>query len=50
MNLGMNVKKLRETKGYSQEMVAEKLGVSRQAVSKWENNISEPSTENLLKI
>ena len=50
MNLGMNIKKLREAKGYSQEMVAEKLGVSRQAVSKWENNISEPSTENLLNL
>jgi len=42
--------KLRESKGYSQEMVAEKLGVSRQAVSKWENNLSEPSTENLMKL
>jgi len=31
-------------------MVAEKLGVSRQAVSKWENNLSEPSTENLMKL
>ncbi|MBC8591147.1 helix-turn-helix domain-containing protein [Wansuia hejianensis] len=50
MDLGMNIKRLRETKGYSQEMVAEKLGVSRQSVSKWENNISEPSTENLLKL
>ncbi|WP_426350085.1 helix-turn-helix domain-containing protein [Alloiococcus sp. CFN-8] len=50
MKLGMNIKKLREAKGYSQEIVAEKLGVSRQAVSKWENNISEPSTENLLNL
>ncbi len=50
MDLGMNIKRLREIKGYSQEMVAEKLGVSRQAVSKWENNISEPSTENLLRL
>ena len=50
MDLGMNIKRLREAKGYSQEMVAEKLGVSRQAVSKWENNISEPSTENLLRL
>lgn len=50
MNLGINIKRLREAKGYSQELVAEKLGVSRQAVSKWENNISEPSTENLRNI
>lgn len=50
MNLGINIKKLRESKGFSQEMVAEKLEVSRQAVSKWENNLSEPSTENLLKL
>lgn len=31
-------------------MIAEKLEVSRQAVLKWENNLSEPSTENLMKL
>jgi DNA-binding XRE family transcriptional regulator len=32
----------------TQEFVAESLGVSRQAVSKWENGTSDPSTSNLL--
>lgn len=34
----------------TQEFVAESLGVSRQAVSKWENGTSDPSTSNLLAI
>ena len=34
----------------TQEFVAEYLGVSRQAVSKWENGISDPSTSNLLAL
>lgn len=34
----------------TQELVAESLGVSRQAVSKWENGISDPSTTNLLAL
>ena len=34
----------------TQEFVAESLGVSRQAVSKWENGTADPSTSNLLKL
>ena len=34
----------------TQEFVAEHLGVSRQAVSKWENGASDPSTSNLLAL
>ena len=34
----------------TQEFVAEQLGVSRQAVSKWENGTSDPSTTNLLAL
>jgi len=34
----------------TQEFVAESLGVSRQAVSKWENGTSDPSTVNLLAL
>ena len=34
----------------TQEFVAEALGVSRQAVSKWENGTSEPSTANLMAL
>ena len=34
----------------TQEFVAEALGVSRQAVSKWENGTSDPSTSNLIAL
>ena len=34
----------------TQEFVAEQLGVSRQAVSKWESGASDPSTSNLLAL
>lgn len=34
----------------TQEFVAETIGVSRQAVSKWENGVSDPSTSNLFTI
>ena len=34
----------------TQEFVAEHLGVSRQAVSKWESGTSDPSTSNLLAL
>lgn len=36
--------------GMTQEFVAEQLDVSRQAVSKWENGTSEPSTANLMAL
>lgn len=42
-----NIKALRCRLNFSQEYVAEKMGVSRQAVSKWETGASEPSTANL---
>lgn len=45
--------KLRENRvrcKMSQEFVAEAVGVSRQAVSKWENGLSDPSTANLIAL
>lgn len=39
---------LRRSKGFSQEGLARKLGLSRQAVSKWERAESSPDTENLI--
>jgi transcriptional regulator with XRE-family HTH domain len=42
--------KLRKKYGYSQEQLAEKIGVSRQAVSKWERSESSPDTDNLIAL
>ncbi len=48
--LGENIAKYRKEKGMSQEKVAEHMGVSRQAVTKWESNVSKPSSEHLIKL
>ena len=45
--LGEALKEHRLRCNMTQEFVAETIGVSRQAVSKWENGTSEPSTTNL---
>ncbi len=50
MTLSEKLYKLRRSKGYSQEELAEKLGVSRQAVSKWERGDSSPDTNNLIAV
>ena len=42
--------RLRKEAGFSQEELAEKLGVSRQAVSKWETGKADPSTTNLIEL
>ena len=46
-SLGEALKEHRTRCKMTQEFVAESLGVSRQAVSKWESGISDPSTSNL---
>lgn len=50
MNFGENLQTLRKLKNYSQEDLAEKLQVSRQAVSKWESGTGYPETEKLINI
>ncbi len=50
MTLGEKIKHNRIKKGLSQEKLAEIIGVSRQAVTKWESNQSMPSTENIIAL
>lgn len=44
------LQQLRKANGYSQDVLAEKLGISRQAVSKWERAESSPSVDNLIDL
>ena len=50
MKFGEKLQKLRKEKGMSQEELAARLHVSRQAVSKWENDQGYPETEKMLMI
>ena len=49
-SLGEELKEHRTRCKMTQEFVAEALGVTRQAVSKWESGRSDPSTSNLLAL
>lgn len=50
MNIAERLKDLRKKAGYSQEQVAEMLGISRQAVSKWESAQGYPDIENIIRL
>lgn len=50
MTVGERLRECRFRQGLSQEKVAELLGVSRQAATKWESGKSLPSSENLLAL
>ena len=41
MDIAERLQELRKKAGYSQEQVAEMLGLSRQAISKWESGVSQ---------
>ena len=48
--ISMRIRKLRKQAKLSQEMMAEKIGVSRQAITKWETGLGVPDIENLVAI
>ena len=50
MNFGENFKKIRKQTGLSQKKVAELLGVYQSNISDWENDISRPEYEKLIKL
>ena len=50
MQIGDKLKQKRHSSGYSQEALAEKIGVSRQTVSNWENNRSYPDIGSVLAL
>ncbi len=49
-NLGNNISRLRKQAGYSQEDLATRINVTRQAVSKWENGEAVPDLPNLIEL
>jgi len=49
-SVGKNIKRFREEKGLTQDAMAEKLNVTRQAVSNWECGKTEPDIDMLHKI
>lgn len=48
MTVGEKIAYYRKRSGYTQELLGEKLGVTRQAVSKWESNSTFPETDKLI--
>ena len=50
MKFGDNLRKIRKSKNMSQEQLAEKVNVTRQSVSKWENSESYPEMNNILEL
>ena len=50
MNIGINISELRKKNNYSQEVLAELIGVTRQAVAKWEAEESVPELSKLIAL
>ena len=50
MSIAERLQELRKQSGYSQEQVAEMLGLSRQAISKWESGQGKPEIDNIVKL
>ena len=50
MTLGEKIAKQRKELNYTQEQLADILGVSRQSISKWESDIAYPETDKLIEL
>ncbi len=50
LKLGEKLSRLRKENNYTQEQLADVLGVSQQSVSKWESDIAYPETEKLIRL
>lgn len=50
MTLGAKLQRLRKARGWTQEQLAEKTGVSRQSLSKWESDAALPDTANIIAL
>ena len=50
MTLGDKLAKLRKENNFTQEQLANELGISRQAISKWESDLTYPETDKLIRI
>lgn len=49
-SFGTRLQALRKARGFTQDSIAEKLNVSAQAVSKWENDMTSPDMDTLVKL
>ena len=50
MAFGEKLQELRKSRGWTQEQLASEIGVSRQALSKWESGSTVPDTENVIRL
>lgn len=50
MTLGEQIFNLRKQKGFTQEEIAELVGVSRQTIHKWENDVIQPNSDNIVAL
>ena len=50
MTIGEKISKLRKEYNYTQEQLADRLGVSRQSISKWESDLAYPETDKLIEL
>ena len=50
MTIGEKISKSRKEYNYTQEQLADRLGVSRQSISKWESDLAYPETDKLIEL